>query len=161
MFSRFFKKSSSTQEDGQSQDKQDSNQNANAAGSQAFPQLTAEKLKAVIVSLNQADPIFRKAGYLMEQMDVEFGIMPKLTPRFRQLSSVSDEEQAILIEEVKELQLIKFILISLNKSSRMQTLFEDSELYYYGMDIVISNEPSVRTVFKRKDSSASVVSIAP
>ncbi len=161
MFSRFFNKSSKTQQDLEGASHQDTSSDTESPKGQTFPQLTAEKLKAVIQSLNQADPIFKKAGYLMEEMDVEFGIMPKLTPRFRQLSSVSDEEQQRLIDEVEELQLIKFILISLNKSSRMQTLFEDSELYYYGMEIVISNEPSVGTIFKRKDGVASVVPIKP
>jgi hypothetical protein len=161
MFSRFFNKSSKAQEEQEDTNHKGSSSDSGSPKGQTFPQLTAEKLKAVIVSLNQADPIFKKAGYLMEEMDVEFGIMPKLTPRFRQLSSVSDEDQQLLIDEVEELQLIKFILISLNKSSRMQTLFEDSELYYYGMEIVISNEPSVRTIFKRKDGMASVVQIKP
>ena len=39
----------------------------------------------------------------------------------------------------------------------MQSLFDKSELYYYGMEIDISSIPSVRTIFKRKESIAEVI----
>ena len=121
--------------------------------------LSAEKLKSVIISLNNAEPIFQQAGYILEQLDVEFGKEPKLTPQFRQHSIVESQQQEQLLEQLADQQLIQFILISLFKSGRMQSLFDDSELYYYGMQIDISSVPSVRTIFRRKDAVAEVVPI--
>jgi len=152
MFSRFFSKkttSSPPEEEFQSAD------------TATLPELSAEKLRAVIVSLNQAEPIFQRAGYIMEQLDVEFGKSPKLTPHFRRHQPISDEQHEQLLSEVEEQSLIKFMLISLHKSSRMQSLFDNSELYFYGMEIDISSAPSVRTIFKKKEQVAEVVKIKP
>ena len=121
--------------------------------------LSAEKLKSVIISLNNAEPFFQQAGYVLEQLDVEFGHEPKLTPHFKQQSVIDEQQQEQLLEQLADQQLIRFILISLFKSGRMQSLFDDSELYYYGMEIDISSVPSVRTIFRRKDAVAEVVPI--
>ncbi len=123
--------------------------------------LSSNKLKAIISSLNEAEPLFTRAGYRMEQLDVEFGAEQKITPHFKQLEPISQQHQDQLLAELNDQQLIKFIIISLNKSGRMQSLFENSELYYYGIEINISSNPSVRTIFKRKDSMAEVIPIKP
>jgi len=152
MFSRFFSKktlNSSSEEEAQTTEPH------------ALPDFTAEKLRAVIISLNQAEPIFQKAGYIMEQLDVEFGKSPKLTPHFRRQQPISEEQHQQLLSELEDQALIKFMLISLHKSSRMQSLFDNSELYFYGMEIDISSIPSVRTIFKRKEQVAEVVTIKP
>lgn len=150
MFGRFFSKNAQEENTTTEAPPPDGSQNT-------LSNLSAEKLKSVIVSLNNAEPIFQAAGYIMEQLDVEFGSQPKLTPRFRQQAQINEAQQQEVLELVKEQQLIKFILISLFKSGRMQSLFEDSELYFYGMEIDISSIPSVRTVFRRKESIAEVI----
>ncbi len=127
----------------------------------AFTNLSADKLKAIILTLNEAEPVFIRAGYQMEQLDVEFGREPKLTPHFRKLQSVSEQQHDQILTELEDRQLIKFILISLNKSSRMQSIFEGSELYFYGMEIDISSVPTVRTIFKRKEPMAEVIPFKP
>lgn len=154
MFSRFFNK-------GRKKDQQNNQAASNTEPNSGFANLTAEKLKAVIASLNEAEPIFTRAGYRMEQLDVEFGENTKLTPHFKQLEPINEQQLEILLAELKDQQLIKFIIISLNKSSRMQSLFKNSQLYYYGMEIDISSFPSVRTVFKRKENMAEVIPIMP
>ncbi|MEP1743674.1 MAG: hypothetical protein ABJI60_09205 [Kangiellaceae bacterium] len=128
-------------------------------GNSSMGNLSAEKLKSVIISLNNAEPIFQQAGYILEQLDVEFGHEPKLTPHFKLQSVIEEQQQEQLLEQLADQQLIRFILISLFKSGRMQSLFDESELYYYGMEIDISSVPSVRTIFRRKDTVAEVVPI--
>lgn len=154
MFSRFFSKDSKK---APISDDSSSNSGADAG----FANLNAEKLKAIIAILNEAEPVFAKAGYRIEQLDVEFGNNTKLTPHFKQLKAIDVEQQEALLATLADQQLIKFILISLNKSGRMQSLFDNSDLYYHGMEIDISASPSVRTVFKRKDSMAEVIPIKP
>ncbi len=154
MFSRFFNKDAK-----KAPHTDDPSSKAESDGH--LPSLSSNKLKAIISSLNEAEPIFTRAGYRMEQLDVEFGIEQKITPHFKQLEPVSQQQQDELLAELSDQQLIKFIIISLNKSGRMQSLFENSELYYYGVEINISSNPSVRTIFKRKDSMAEVIPIKP
>lgn len=152
MFDRFFNKNNTEQvvNSETAEPKKETNSMGN---------LSAEKLKSVIISLNNAESTFQKAGYILEQLDVEFGLEPKLTPHFRQQSVIDAQQQERLLEELADQQLIQFILISLFKSGRMQSLFDESELYYYGMEIDISSVPSVRTIFRRKETVAEVVPI--
>jgi len=154
MFKRIFNKTKTNNGNSASDKSVATEENSNS-----FTQLTAEKIKSVIISLNQAEPIFKDAGFVMQQLDVEFGNTPKLTPSFKQLEVISEDKQDEFLAELVDQQLIKFILISLFKSSRMKSLFEGSELYFYGMEIDISAEPSVRTIFRRKDAVAEVVPI--
>ncbi len=154
MFSRFFNKDSK-----KTQQKDDLS--SKPGSNSLLSNLSSNKLKAIIVSLNDAESIFARAGYRMEQLDVEFGNEQKITPHFKQLEPVSEQQQDELLAELNDQQLIKFIIISLNKSGRMQSLFENSKLYYYGLEIDISSNPSVRTIFKRKDSMAEVIPIKP
>jgi hypothetical protein len=152
MFGHFFKKNNTEQ--AVDSEQVESDKDTNTMGN-----LSAEKLKSVIISLNNAEPIFQQAGYILEQLDVEFGHEPKLTPSFRQHSVIKEQQQEQLLEKLADQQLIRFILISLFKSGRMQSLFDESELYYYGMQIDISSVPSVRTIFRRKDAVAEVIPI--
>ena len=152
MFGRFFsKKESEENPEADTKTQQDSES--------SLSNLSAEKLKSVIISLNKAEPIFRSAGYVMERLDVEFGTQPKLTPRFKQHAQIDEPQQQQALKLAEEQQLIRFILISLFKSGRMQSLFDESELYFYGMEIDISSVPSVRTIFKRKEPMAEVVTL--
>ena len=154
MFNRFFgnKNNATDQQDGK---------NDQGESESTVTNLDAEKLKAVIVSLTQAEGIFTRSGYMIEQLDVEFGKVPRLTPHFKQLSIISEEQQNTLLEETADQQLIKFILISLYKSARLQSLFKESEFYYFGMEIDISAVPNVRTIFRRKESIAEVIQLNP
>lgn len=117
----------------------------------AFFNLSADKLKAIIALLNDAEPFFARAGYRMEQLEVEFGTTPKLTPRFIQVELIGKQQKEKLFAELDNQPLLKFILISLDKSSRMQSLFHESELHYYGMEIDISGSPTVRSIFRRRN----------
>lgn len=121
--------------------------------------IDSHKLKAIIDALNQSEAIFTRAGYSLEQLDVEFSNTPRLTPLFKQISTIERSLQDELLLETEGRQLIRFILISLFKSARMKSLFDNSELYYYGMEINISDLPSVKTIFKRKDPLAEIIPI--
>ncbi|MBV1911249.1 MAG: hypothetical protein KUG78_18285 [Kangiellaceae bacterium] len=155
MFSRFFNKNKDQVHSNENQTETDDAQREQSANT--FGNLSAEKLKSVIVCLNNAEPIFMEAGYVMDRLDVEFGNSPKLTPSFKLQVEIDEARQDAILGQLEDQQLIKFILISLFKSSRMQSLFDNSELFYSGMEIDISSIPSVRTIFKRKEKTAEII----
>ncbi|MDQ7049238.1 MAG: hypothetical protein Q9M92_06730 [Enterobacterales bacterium] len=121
--------------------------------------LSSEKIKSIIITLNQAEPIFDKAGYCMQQLDVVFGLEPKLTGHFKKIKDVNQADYEALIAQLEENQLIRFILISLHKSERINKLFSDSDLEYYGMTIDIAAQPSVTSIFKKIESRAKIIPI--
>ncbi len=121
--------------------------------------LSSEKIKSIIVTLNLAQPTFEKAGYTMEQLDVVFGLEPKLTAHFKKINAIELATFEDIIQQLADNQLIRFILISLHKSERMNLLFEDSDLDYYGIAIDISSKPSVTSIFKKIESRAEIIPI--
>jgi len=155
MLSRFFTKQKKTA----SSDKKREADRSDQASFGRLNDLGSEKIKSIIITLNQAKPIFESAGYSMEQLDVVFGIEPKLTSRFKKVKEIELAVYEEIIEKLEKNQLIRFILISLRKSEKMNSLFRESDLDYYGMAIDISSKPSVTSIFKKAGKPAQVFSI--
>lgn len=122
-----------------------------------FSELGVEKLKAVISEVTNAFPLFEKAGFEIEEVQVEIGIAPKLMPRFRHVKDISVSDQEAILEEVKDKQLIKFMLISLFKSSKMKNLIQDPKLNFHAIEIDLTAVPSVRGIFKAVTHSDRIV----
>ena len=129
-------------------------QSSQGSDSASLTQLTTDKIKALIAELNNAHPVFTEGGFIMEQLDIEIGLIPKLTPHFIQLKEISSQEEEQLLSQLNDRKMIKFIMISLFKSSRMKSLMENTDMYFHGIEIEITATPSVRTVFKRGHSVA-------
>jgi len=115
--------------------------------------LSSDKIKAVIADLTNANQYFKDAGFLMEQLEIEVGLVPKVTPQFKQTKEISKDEENAILEQLVDRNMIKFVLISLFKSSKMKALMEGTELCFYGIQIEITSAPTVKTIFKRKYSA--------
>ena len=114
--------------------------------------LSSDKIKAVVADLTSANQLFKDAGFLMEQLEIEVGSVPKIIPQFKQTKEISKEEESTVLEQLVDRNMIKFVLISLFKSSKMKAMMEGTELYFYGIEIEITSAPAVKTIFKRKHS---------
>ena len=113
-------------------------------------QLTTDKLKAIVADLTNAGPLFAEAGFVMEQLEVEVGLLPKIVPQFVQTKKISTAQEAEIIQALKTRKLLQFVMQSLFKSSRMDALLENTDLNLYAIEIDISVPPSVRTIFKKQ-----------
>ena len=116
-----------------------------------------EKLKAVIDEVTSSFPLFEKAGFHVEEVQVEIGMTPKLMPRFKQVKEVSVSEQEALLQQAGEKKLVKFMLISLFKSSKMKNLITDPKLDFHGIEIDLTAVPSVRSIFRSAKNCDNVV----
>ncbi len=120
-------------------------------------ELGIEKLKSVIAEVSAAIPLFEKAGYEVEEIQVEIGMTPKLMPRFRVAREISVAEQQHMLEEAGERKLVKFILISLFKSTKMKNLIQDPKLEFHSIEIDLTAVPSVRGIFKTGKNTENVI----
>lgn len=136
----------------QLKNKMENGHSKDSDSSEASPvsQLTTEKIKAIVADLSSAEPIFKQAGFIMEQLEIDIGLIPKVTPQFLQVNKVSAEEEADLLQQLNDRKLLRFILQSLFKSSRMNALMESTDLSIHAIEIDITAPPSVRTIFKRQ-----------
>lgn len=155
MLGRFFVK----QKKQGSADKQRQSDRSEQTPFSRLNDLSSEKIKSIIITLNQAKPIFETAGYSMERLDVVFGLEPKLTGHFKKVKEIGQQEYEEVIAQLEENQLIRFILISLHKSEKMNKLFDNSDLEYYGMTIDIASKPSVTSIFKKTENRAKIIPI--
>ncbi|TQV76949.1 hypothetical protein FLL45_03075 [Aliikangiella marina] len=117
--------------------------------------LTTDKLKAIVADLTNAGPIFEEAGFIMEQLEVEVGLLPKIVPQFHQIKKVAKEDEEAVLQQLSDRKLLQFVLQSLFKSSRMEALLGNTDLGLHAIEIEISAPPSVRTIFKRKPANPS------
>ncbi|MDH5432621.1 MAG: hypothetical protein OEY19_01655 [Gammaproteobacteria bacterium] len=127
----------------------------NKSGSSAST-LNADSIKAIIADLNAASSFFKEAGFIMQQIEITAGQEPKITPQFRQFHELTSEEENHLLSQLDDKAIIKFVIMSLFKSSRLQGLFENTEMELYGIEICITGTPSVKTIFKRDNSPVQV-----
>ena len=118
-------------------------------GAGSVTRLSADKIKAVINDLVGAEPIFNDAGFIMDELDIEVGIVPKLTPKFRHFKEITLAQESEILDRLNERKLIKFLLISLFKSSRIKKMLEGSEMNLHVIEIDITAIPSVRATFRR------------
>ncbi|MCW8880399.1 MAG: hypothetical protein OQK04_04115 [Kangiellaceae bacterium] len=116
--------------------------------------LSTERIKAVVAELNSASTTFSEAGFIMDQLDINIGLSSHIIPHFRQLKEISPEEQEQLLGQLEANSIIKFVLISLFKSSNMKSLLDNTDMFFHHVAIDISTAPSVCTVFKREYSVA-------
>lgn len=116
--------------------------------------LSTERIKAVVAELNSASTIFSEAGFIMDQLDIDIGLSSHIVPHFRQLKESSPAEQEQVLAQLEDNSIIKFVLISLFKSSNMKSLLDNTDMFFHHVSIDISTAPSVKTVFKREYSVA-------
>lgn len=143
MLKNLFKKKSSN-------DSSESNITSNTE-TETHGHLDSNKIKALVAELTQADELFKNAGFLFKQLEIEIGLSSKINCGFKQFKSFDSESENKILSQIDSKSIIYFVLLSLFKSTRMQSMLNDSELVFDGVEIEISNPPSVKTIFKRKE----------
>lgn len=131
-----------------------------AAPNKMLGDLGMEKLKAVITEVTAAFPVFERAGFEVEEVQIEIGLAPKLMPRFKHTRTITPEEQEKLLAEVAHQKLVKFMLISLFKSIKMKSLIQDPKLEFHAIEIDLTAVPSVRGIFRSIQDSDKVVRLS-
>jgi len=105
------------------------------------------KIKEMLDELNADLPIFEKAGYKLHSLEVEVGISPKLIPHFRVCQHISEDEQKVILKEVRHKRILHALLSSLFKSSYLKNVLRVGNLDFHGLRIELSAIPTVRLQF--------------
>ena len=111
--------------------------------------LDTDRIKAIIHELNSSVPVFERAGFVYDALDVHIGLNSKITPYFKQTEIISEQTQEEILATCQSQPLIQFILMSLFRSVKMRPLFQDSGLEFDQVSVEITSEPGVTTRFKR------------
>ena len=106
-----------------------------------------EAVQAVVKDLNDALPHLAKAGYTMNELEIEVGILPKLIPHFT-VNEISGEniEQSLKILEENTVGYALFT--ALRKATDLQQKLIIDGMSFARIEIELGLTPVVRLSYK-------------
>ena len=111
-----------------------------------------DSVNKVLDELNTATPSLKKAGYQLEEIEIEIGVPPKLIPRFSICQQQSDSN-AQIAEELKTNRIGKNILKGLNAASSLQSKLKMSDMEFSHIEIEIGVVPTVKLRYRKLSKS--------
>ncbi|MDC2963596.1 hypothetical protein OA067_01675 [Gammaproteobacteria bacterium] len=114
--------------------------------------MASEKIFALIEDFNQSLPVLSKAGYELEELELELGIPPKLIPHFK-YDEEKDSDVESLLNELQGNGLGINLMKALITAGRFQRKIKFKEMQFSHVEIELSVIPSVRLSYKSKDGS--------
>ena len=112
--------------------------------------MASEKIFALIEDFNQSLPVLSKAGYELEELELELGISPKLIPHFK-YDEEKDSNLESLQDELQENGLGTNLMKALLKAGQFQRKIKFKEMRFSHVEIELSVIPSVRLSYKSED----------
>ena len=107
----------------------------------------ADSVNKALDDLNAATPSLKKAGYLLEEMEIEIGVPPKLIPRFSIYES-QDESRDEAAEELKTNRVGKNILKGLNVARSLESKLKVRNMEFSHIEIEIGVVPTVKLRYR-------------
>ena len=110
--------------------------------------LTGDTLSKTAQRFNDALPYIQRAGYEVTQVEVGLGLSPKIVPRLKMRELLGEEEQAALLEEVRDQKLVSTIISTLFKASAARSKLKFKSFHFTEIELELSILPSVILKFK-------------
>ena len=114
----------------------------------------AESVNKVLDELNAATPSLVKAGYQLDEVEIEVGVPPKLIPRFSICQSQPDSSEQIT-EELKNNRIGRNILKGLNAANILQSRLTVPNMKFSHIEIEIGVVPTVKLRYSQSSQSES------
>ena len=114
--------------------------------------MASEKIFALIEDFNQSLPVLKKAGYELEELELELGIPPKLIPHFK-YDQEKNSDVELLLNELQGNGLGTNLMKALLKAGQFQRKIKFKDMGFSHVEIELSVIPSVRLSYKAKDKS--------
>ena len=112
--------------------------------------MASEKIFALIEDFNRSLPVLSKAGYELEELELELGISPKLIPHFK-YDEEKDPNVESLLNELQGNGLGLNLMKALLKAGQFQRKIKFKEMRFSHVEIELSVIPSVRLSYRSKD----------
>ena len=107
----------------------------------------ADSVNKALDDFNAATPSLKKAGYQLEEMEVEIGVPPKLIPSFSIYES-QDESRDEAAEELKTNRVGKNILKGLNVARSLESKLKVRNMEFSHIEIEIGVVPTVKLRYR-------------
>ncbi len=98
-----------------------------------FRESSANKVKDILTNINNSGDIFDKSGFKLIGINVSLGIPPDISADFKAVKTISNEEREILLNEVKENNIIRLVIRCLFKAN---DFYDKIKFGNYNLDTV-------------------------
>ena len=106
-----------------------------------------DTLNRASTTLNDALPFIDRAGYDVTEIEVGFGIPPKLVAHLKVRDQIDEKEEDALLAETQDKTLVNTILSSLFKASSARRNLKFKHFQFSSLELEVSLLPSVTLKF--------------
>jgi len=114
-------------------------------------QVSATKFEQVMVDIDTALPLFRQAGYVLEGLRIQLGLIPQLHADFRAGADVSDEQVEKMLAAHADRELTSIMIRAMRHASKLQTKLTFGGLRPDGLSVTVGVPPGVAVKFSPID----------
>ena len=111
--------------------------------------IASEKIFGLIEDFNQSLPILSKAGYELEELELELGIPPKLIPHFN-YEETQESDAKFALNELQGNGLGTNLMKALLKAGQFQRKIKLKDMQFSHVEIELSVIPAVRLSYRAK-----------
>ena len=109
----------------------------------------SEKINQLLEDFESAKPHLKKAGFTLDELSVDIGINPVVTPHFK-CEEVKQEAIDQALSEIESNKIGKNILIMLIKASKMQQKIKMEHMFFSGVEVEVGVIPKVKIKYTNK-----------
>jgi len=118
-----------------------------------------EKMMESLEKIQDAERVFKEAGYRLQAVRLEMGFNPKVVSVLRRESAINKRKQERLLKQHADNKLLSSMLKSLFKAEALEDKVHLRRLTFHEVNIEVGVVPAVHVVWEDK-SSVSVASSA-
>ena len=112
-----------------------------------------DKISTFVNDILGLAPLIEVAGFNMKDVSIEAGIPPGITISFVKEKDVDSETIKRLLEDNKDKEMLKLIVLSLEKADAMQKGMNLSHYKFQGMSMKIGLPPDISLKYSRLSDS--------
>lgn len=111
-----------------------------------------EKMMESLEKIQEAERVFKEAGYKLQAVEMEMGFNPKIVSVLRRESEIGARKQERLIKQHKDNKLLKSMLTSLFKAEALEDKVHLKNLTFTEVHIEVGLVPAVHVLWEDKSA---------
>ena len=112
-----------------------------------------EKMMESLEIIQEAERVFKEAGYKLQAVEMEMGFNPKVVSILRRVSEIGTRKQERLIKQHKDNKLLKSMLTSLFKAEALEDKVHLKSLTFSEVHIEVGLVPAVHVLWEDKSAA--------
>ena len=113
-----------------------------------------EKMMESLEEIQEAESVFKEAGYKLRAVEMEMGFNPKVVSVLKRESEIGSRSQKRLIKQHEDNKLLKSMLTSLFKAEALEDKVHLKDLTFSEVHIEVGLVPAVHVLWEDKSAAS-------